>query len=142
MRRAVIAHILLLAFGLNSLVGATGGIVVVCLGGGHEHGPADIDHCQSACSHSGSFPIPFPADDHDDDCGCTDVELDVPELPTLPRIHQVALGVVTVAPAPDWGVVVIEAGLGRRGPPLPPPPWFDPAGEQRIEFVSSVVLTI
>ncbi len=76
---------LLLAFGLNSLVGATGGIVVICLDGGHEHGPAETDHCESVFSHSGTLPIPFPADDHDDDCGCTDVKLDVPELPTLPR---------------------------------------------------------
>lgn len=142
MRRAVIAHILLLAFGLNSLVGATGGIVVVCLGGGHEHGPADIDHCESACVHSSALPFPFQADNHNDNCGCTDVELDAPEVPTLPRIHQGAWDVVAVAPAPDWGVVVIEAGLGRRGPPLRQPPWFNPAGEQRIEFVSSVVLTI
>lgn len=141
MRRVLITHILLLAFGVQALVGGTG-IVVVCLGGGHEHGPTETDHCESVCTHDSTWPIPFPVDDHDDDCGCQDVEFQISELPTLPRVDLGAPDVVVVARATDWGIVVVEAGLGRRGPPLPPPLWFDPAGEQRIKLVSSVVLTI
>lgn len=140
MRRTLIAYVLLLALGVQSLFGGTG--VVVCLGGGHEHGPAEIDHCESVCSHDSSWPIPLPAGDHDDDCGCEDLELQVSELPTLPRTDFAAPDVVVVAHAASWGIIVADAGLGRRGPPLRPPPWFDPSGEQRLKLVSSVVLTI
>lgn len=141
MRRALIAHILLLAIGVQAMLGGTGA-VVVCLGGGHEHGPTEADHCESACTHDSSWPIPVPVDDHDDDCGCTDVEFQISELPTLPRIDLSAPDVVVVALAIDRGVVLVDSGLGRRGPPYPPPTWLDPALEQRIKLVSSVVLTI
>ena len=140
MRWALIAHILLLAFGVQALLGGTG--VVVCLGGGHEHGPNETDHCQSACTHDSAWPIPIPVDDHDDECGCKDVELQISEVPTLPRIDLGAPDVVVVASASDWGVVLVDSGLGRRGPPHLPPSWFDPAREQRIKLVSSFILTI
>jgi len=142
MRRTVIAHILLIAFGVQVLLGGTGG-VVVCLGG-HEHGPVETGHCESFCSHDSAWPIPLPENDrdHDENCGCTDVEFEVSELPILPRVDHGAPDDLTAAPAPDWGVFVAGAGLCRRGPPSPPPPWFDPAREQRIELVLSVVLTI
>ena len=141
MSRALITHILLIAFGVQALLAGTGGLML-CLGGGHEHGPSESDHCFSACAHESAWPIPFPADHQDGDCRCNDVELQISELPTLPRIDLGTVDIVVIAPAIDWGVVLVDSGLGRRGPPLPPPAWFDPAGEQRLKLVSSVVLTI
>ena len=140
MRRALIAHILLLVFGIQALLGGSGA-VVVCLGGGHEHGPTEAAHCESACTHDSSWPIPIPADDHDDDCGCTDVEFEISELPTLPRVDLGAPEVIVVASTSDYGPLFVKSGLGRE-PPLPPPPWFDPSGVQRIKLLSSFVLTI
>lgn len=141
MRRAMIAPILLLTFGIQVLLGGTGS-VVVCIGGGHEHGPTDADHCASACSHDTAWPIPMPTDEPHDDCACRDIELQISATPTLPRIDLGVQEVFTVDPEVDWSVVLAESGLGRRGPPLPPPDWFDPSGEQRIKLVSSTVLNI
>lgn len=136
-----LAILLLAIIAIHALAGGAGSVAVLCLGGGHEHGPAEAEHCESTCSHDPSWPLPLPVDDHEHDCGCTDVELAIAELITLPRGDDGGKVMPAIASTPCWGVVVAECGLGRRGPPMPPP-WFDPGGTQRLAMVASVRLTI
>ena len=147
MRQFIIAHILLIAFGAQVLLGGAGR-VVVCFGVGHEHEPVEVGQCESlSCSHDSGWPISLPVTDHDhdhdEDCDCTDLEFEVSELPTTtPRVDPGTTDVQAAAPSAAWDVLMTRASLSRRGPPTPPPPWFDPAGEHRIILVSSTVLTI
>ena len=136
-----LAILLIAIIALHALVGGAGGMAVLCLGGGHQHAPAESDHCESACGHDSSWPLPVPADEHEHDCGCTDIELAVAELLTLPRGDDGSSFTPVVVPVPAWGVVLAETGLGRRGPPRSPP-WFDPGGVHRLAIVASVRLTI
>ncbi len=121
--------------------GAAGGMAVLCLGGGHQHTPAEPEHCETACRHNSSWPLPVPAKEHEDDCPCTDIELTIVELLTLPRGDDGSNVTPAVVPAPAWGVVLAETSLGRRGPPRSPP-WFDPGGAHRLAIVTSVRLII
>lgn len=126
---------------VNAIAGGSGGVAVLCLGGGHQHAPAESDHCESVCGHDSSWPLPVPSDEHDHDCECTDVELVVTELLSVPR-GDIASTVVQVAlPVQAWSVVLVETGIGQRGPPRQPP-WFDPGMSHRLEIVESVRLTI
>ena len=125
----------------HALLGGASGIAVVCLGGGHQHAPAESDHCESSCSHDASWPLPVPGNDHKHECGCTDVELTIVELLTLPRSDGGSDSPPAIVPSPSWGIILAETGLGSRGPPMPPP-WFDPGGVHRLAIVASVRLTI
>jgi len=121
--------------------GAAGGMAVLCLGGGHQHAPAESDHCESACGHDSSWPLPVSADEHEHDCGCTDIELAVAELLTLPRGDDGSSFTPAVVPVPAWGVVLAETGLASRGPPrlliLE-----DPSRAHQLAIVASFRLTI
>lgn len=125
----------------HALFGGAGDVAVLCFGGGHQHGPAETEHCESACEHGTSCHLPIPAGDHEHECGCTDVEFAVAELISLPRGDDGSASLLIALPSSAWGIVVHEAGLGRRGPPMPPT-WFDPSGDQRLAIVASVVLTL
>jgi hypothetical protein len=133
--------ILLSAFvAFHALFGGANGMVVLCLGGGHQHAPEASDQCESTCSHARSWPLRLPAEAHDCDCGCTDVEFTIAELLRLPRGDDAGHVLPAIVCSPAWGVVVVEAGIGRRGPPAPPR-WFDPGGVHRLAVVASVRLT-
>lgn len=138
-RRLAILLTAIIAF--HTSFGGAGGVAVLCLGGGHQHAPAESDHCESSCSHDVSWPLPVPVGEHEHDCGCTDVEIATAELLTLPRSDGGSDVPPAIVSSPSWGVVIAEAGLGRRGPPMPPP-WFDPGGVHRLAIVASVRLTI
>ena len=136
-----LAILLIAIIAFHALAGGAGGMAVLCLGGGHEHAPAETEHCDSACGHDSSWPLPVPAGEHEHDCGCTDVEITTAELLTLPRGDDGSDVPPSIVMSPSWGVVLAETGLGRRGPPMPPR-WFDPSGAHRLAIVASVRLTI
>lgn len=141
MRHRPLTILLTAIIALHALAGGAGGMTVLCLGGGHQHAPAEADHCESGCSHDSSWPLPIPAHEHEHDCGCTDIELAIAELLTLPRGDDAGNAMPDAVPAQVWGLVLVETGLGQRGPPRPPP-WFDPGGSQRLAMVESVRLII
>ena len=116
-----------------------GDMVVMCLGGGHEHSAAEVEHCESACRHGAMLPMPVPDDGHN--CGCVDVELSEGELLALPRHDEGSAPVPVDVPVASWGIILQSSGLGRRGPP-PLPRWFDPGREQHLAIVASVQLTL
>lgn len=125
----------------HALAGGVERMAVLCLGGGHEHALFESDHCESACGHDGTWPLPVPVNEHEDNCGCTDIELTIAELISVPRGGDVDDPIPAIVPIPAWGVVVQNAGLGRRGPPQPRP-WFDPGGVHRLAIVASVRLIL
>lgn len=129
----------ILAF--HAVFGGSGGMVILCLGGGHQHISVEAEHCESECSHDTWWPFPAPAGGHEHDCVCTDVELAILELLTLPRSDDGGKVLQAIVISPAWGLVIAEAGLGRRGPPMPPP-WFDPGGAHRLAILSSIRLII
>lgn len=116
-------------------------MTVLCLGGGHEHTAAETEHCESACIHGSWWLQPVPPGDHAHECGCADVELSLTELLSLPRGVDECKFFPAVVSTPAWGLVIADSGIGRRGPPTPPP-WFDPRGAQRLKIVASVRLTV
>lgn len=139
MNRRSLAILLTVVIAFHAFLGGVGSAAVFCLGHGHEHASVELDRCELACSHDSSWPLPVPADDHD--CDCTDIELVISELMTLLRGDDGSQVVPVAATTPMWGTVVVESGLGRRGPPMPLP-WFDPGGVQRCAIVASVRLII
>lgn len=141
MKSRPLAILLIAIIAFHALAGGAGGVAVICFGGGHEHGPAETEHCEVTCSHSTSWPLPVPAEDRDHDCGCTDFKFSTAELVATPRSDLGSSLALAVVPIPAWGIVVTESGLGRRGPPMPPP-WFDPGSSQRLAMVASVRLTL
>ncbi|MFK7959873.1 MAG: hypothetical protein AB8G96_05040 [Phycisphaerales bacterium] len=108
-------------------------VLSICLGGGHEHdscaplvaapgSPDAAPSCGAECSHQASLPLPVPSDDHADDCGCTDVEVELCDVPAPPRdsaIDRLADNV------PDGPVAlpghIQIAAHAVRGPPSTPP---------------------
>ncbi|MEO1584362.1 MAG: hypothetical protein AAFR96_07315 [Planctomycetota bacterium] len=141
MRHRPIAILLTAIIALHALAGGAGGMAVLCLGGGHEHAPAESDHCESECGHHSSWPLPVPAGEHEHDCDCTDIELAVAELLSVPRGDNLGDSAPVAVPSQAWGVVLVEAGRGQRGPARPPP-WLDPGRVHRLAIVASVRLTI
>ena len=136
-----LAILLTAIIAFHAFAGGAGGMAMLCLGGGHQHAPAESDHCENPCSHDASWPLPVPAGEHEHDCGCTDVEFTTSELLTLPRSDGGSDMPPSIVSAPAWGTILAETGLGRCGPPRPPP-WFDPGEVHRLAIVASVRLTI
>lgn len=136
-----LAILLTAIIAFHALAGGAGSMAVLCLGGGHQHAPAESDHCENSCRHDASWLFSVPAGENEHDCGCTDVEITTPELLTLPRSDSGNDVPPAIVMSPSWGVILAETGLGRRGPPIPSP-WFDPSGVHRLAIVASVRLTI
>lgn len=141
MEKRFLTILLAAIIAFHALAGGVGGVAVLCLGGGHQHAPSEIEHCESACGHDSSWLLPIPADEHEHDCGCTDIELTIAELLTVPRGGDVGTPVLAAVPMPAWGVVIKDSGLGQRGPPRPPP-WLDPGVAHRLAIVASVRLIL
>jgi len=81
----VLAFLLTAVLAVHAIYGVAGGVAVLCLGGGHHHASGEVEHCESACSHGASWLQPVPAEEPEQGCGCTDVELSLIELVTQPR---------------------------------------------------------
>ncbi len=139
--RRTLAIVLSVFVALHAIAGGAGGMAIFCLGGGHEHSAAEVDHCQSTCGHDAAWPLPVPASDQDHDCGCTDVTLLAHELLALPWSQSV------LVPAPehfttfDGNSAVRQSMLGYPGQPTPPPELCSGI-EQRLAIIASTRLTI
>lgn len=144
MPRPVAMLFTLVAMMIAQVVGAGGGML--CLGGGHAYAcatPTAGGLCDHVCGHGEGWPIPTPADHHGDHhssrCGCTDVSLADAQLATLPRDDVASTVPLFDSPSAGLAIACIETGLGRRGPPVPPP-WFNPAAGQHLVCMTSTRL--
>lgn len=120
-------------------VGGMGGMAVVCLGDGHRHTQAEEAPCASACDHG--TPLPMPSDVHGHECDCTDIEISITDLVSPTRGHVAEPLVLCPTASAAWSLVLVDSGLGRRGPPMPRP-WFDPGGRSRLASLACVRLII
>ncbi len=141
MRHHPLTILLTAVIASHALLGGLGGSAVLCLGGGHQHAPAEVDQCELGCSHHSSWPLPVPAHEHEHDCDCSDIELAIAELLNVPRGDDSGYAISDTVPEYSLCAVLVESGLGQRGPPRPPP-WFDPGESQRLALVESVRLII
>ncbi|MHC5003783.1 MAG: hypothetical protein ACYTJ0_11735 [Planctomycetota bacterium] len=138
--------LIVLAICLKAVAGGHHGYLTICLGGGHEHAPAEADvaSCELACSHESQRPAPVPGDldGHDDDgCECTDIELALLNLLVLPRSAD------DVAVPPATTVVGIVAIVEATAPPprvraRRPESWHEPGGGHALAVVRSTRLLL
>ncbi len=143
MKNRPLAILLIAIIAIHAFAGGAGDSAVLCLGGGHEHAPAEEEQCELACSHDGSVPLPLQvySSEHNCDCDCNDIEFTFSDLLALPRNDDGSAISPVIVFAPVWGVVVADSGLGRRGPPMQSH-WIDHGGVHRLEIVTSVRLNI
>jgi hypothetical protein len=141
MHRRVLAILLVFTVSVGALLGTCHNGLAICLGDGDQHGPDEvIEHCEHTCSHETEWPAPLPADDHDDGCGCTDLDLAIGTLVASVRHDDPKL------PAP--AALAILFGLADEfaiGPFRDRPPGvltFDPGGARRLIVVRSTRLNI
>jgi len=78
--------LLLSALTVQAVFGGLQNTVSICLGGGHEHEiTEEIEHCELECSHHSSWPAPIADGEDIDNCDCTDLELALITLLSVPR---------------------------------------------------------
>ncbi|MBC8201401.1 MAG: hypothetical protein H8E86_05080 [Planctomycetes bacterium] len=78
--------LLLSAITVQAVFGGLQNTVSICLGGGHEHEIAEVvEHCSMECSHHSSWPAPIAEVEDIDNCDCTDLELALITLLSVPR---------------------------------------------------------
>jgi hypothetical protein len=78
--------LLLSAITVQAVFGGLQNTISICLGGGHEHDVAEeIEHCSMECSHHSSWPSPIAEVEDIDNCDCTDLELTLITLLSVPR---------------------------------------------------------
>lgn len=148
MNRRVTSILLLCVMSLHALFGWGQGATAICLGGGHGHGHDDHDHpceqataCEHTCDHDAGFATPVAVDNHEDECGCTDITLTfVGQLATA----RSATDKVAIAGAAPLAVcdIVVEAStdIRRRGPPGR---WADdPATRHRLAVLRATRLNV
>lgn len=126
---------------LNVLLSGSAGGGVVCLGGGHEHEPREVEPCGlAACAHEAGV-LSRRSDHEHEHCDCTDVPISGPAVVVLARSDERSLGEGLVPSPEDRPVCAAGDGAESTGPPTAPP-WFDPGGEHRLAVVASVRLII
>lgn len=142
MHNRPLAIFLIMLIGFQAVYGGLGGVVVLCLGGGHEHQPSEMPAlCELACGHVEGLPGPMPADQHGEGCDCVDIEIELTELLSLPRVDSGSMQTTAVYPTPNWIVTELGHGLSWTGPPGIPQ-WFDPGSAQRLAIVSATRLIL
>ncbi len=136
------AHLALcLLIALHAVYGGVGGVGVLCLGGGHEHLPAeDVASCERVCEHGAGRILPAADPASAEDCDCVDAEFSVSEFSSLPRTDECPAPSFELAQVDAWVVTTMGASVSWTGPPTPA--WFDPAGAQRLALVSSTRLLL
>lgn len=78
--------LLLTAITVQAVFGGLQDSVSICLGGGHEHEVAEVvEHCEMECSHHSEWPSPISETEDIEDCSCTDLELTLITLLSIPR---------------------------------------------------------
>ena len=142
-RRDVIVHILLLAIGLQALVGGTA-IFVGCHGHDHDRGPSAVGLCEFGhCPHERSAAAGGldGHEHHGEHCDCIDVPATAPALAIPTRIDDAPVHAGLVPRCDERLTLADGADPSPTGPPRAPP-WFDPGREYRLAVVASVRLTI
>ena len=110
-------YLLLTAITIQGVFGGLQNSVSICLGGGHEHEVEEVvEQCTRACNHTSDWVTPFTSEDIQD-CSCTDLEFGLVVLLTTPRVNDLAMIVVALAPAIELSVNN-HAPRAWRGPPL------------------------
>lgn len=78
-------YLLLSAIAVQAVFGSLQNTVSICLGGGHEHAVTEVvEQCEFECSHHSAFPTPVSEVDIEN-CDCTDLELVLITLLSIPR---------------------------------------------------------
>ncbi|RMH28135.1 MAG: hypothetical protein D6692_06190 [Planctomycetota bacterium] len=137
----LVSILLSLALAWHAMAGLQGERAVWCLGGGDRHAPSSQTDWEHACGHDMSWPTGVRAGEHAPDCGCTDIEFAVGEWFSHTRSDAAPLVVLCAAPVSAWAIVLVDAGLGRRGPPALPT-WFDPREASNLAIVASTQLLL
>lgn len=141
MRSTFTTLLLLAAIMIQGVFGSLQGSVLICLGGGHEHGPAEvIEHCELECSHHSEWPTPAVSDEHIDDCDCTDFELGLIVLLTTPPSDEHDLDGAAIPASVPVIAQHLKATASPRGPPLTARD--DPGGRQRLAAIRSTRLLV
>lgn len=125
---------------VHALYGVAGDVIVMCLGGGHHHGPSESEHCENVCPHDASWVEPFSPESHEDECSCTDIELSLVDLVTrsLSERETEIPESVPQASVPHACVTGFERFIASRSIQLPP---VDVGNAHRLAIVASVRLT-
>ncbi|HCA38365.1 MAG: hypothetical protein QF781_01565 [Phycisphaerales bacterium] len=141
MHSSFTTFVVLAAITLQGVFGSLQGSVIICLGGGHEHGPAEvIEHCELECSHHSDWPTQEIDEQHIDDCDCTDFELGLITLLTTPPSGDQDLDLAAV-PAPAIGVAqYVHTTYSPRSPTQASR--GDPSGQQRLACIRSTRLLV
>ena len=83
--------LLLTAITVQAVFGGLQDSVYICLGGGHEHKVEEVvESCAMECNHHNDWATPVSNTDDIDNCECTDLELALISLLTIPRDKDVA----------------------------------------------------
>ncbi len=114
---------LLTALTVQAVFGGLQDSVSICLGGGHEHDVAEVvEHCEMECSHHSEWPTPLSEGDDIDDCECTDVELTLVTLLSVPRDSDDApCNSLSFLPTPDARAIVQTKVMDNSKFVDPPP---------------------
>jgi len=143
MSHRLIAILALFAVLAQAMLGGLSGNVGICLGGGHEHTSDEVvSECDLACNHDAGVSLSASHDDesHNEECPCTDVELELADqLITLRDVHQHAQP-MTWASAITRIASECDRVISRRGPPLKR--IDDPGGSQRLAIIASTRLLL
>ena len=133
--------LVLTAITLQGVFGSLQGSVVICLGGGHQHEPAEVvEHCELACSHHSEWPTPASSDEHIDDCSCTHFELGLIVLLATPTSGERDLGLAAI-PAP---VITFTLDVHAMSVPRGPPQTArdDPGGRLQLAAIRTTRLLV
>ena len=111
-------YLLLAAIAIQGVFGGLQESVSICLGGGHEHEVAEVvEHCEFECAHHSTWPTPITSNEDIENCDCTDLELGLIVLLTIPRTQDNA---IIISPALLSSVPFVEQTILTSwcGPPL------------------------
>jgi hypothetical protein len=115
--------LLLTAITVQAVFGGLQDSVSICLGGGHEHDVAEVvDHCELECSHHNEWPSPISEGDDIEGCECTDLELALITLLSVPKGSEEApCQILSFLPTPIQiaHVPTISVGISKY---IDPPP--------------------
>ena len=111
-------YLLLAAIAIQGVFGGLQESVSICLGGGHEHEVAEVvEHCEFECAHHSTWPTPITSNTDIENCDCTDLELGLIVLLTIPRTQDNA---IIISPTLLSVIPFVEQTISTswRGPPL------------------------
>jgi len=150
--KSLVTTLVLVSLLVQTVFGGLQDSVIICLGGGHDHGaqvaqPTAAPACCTGCSHNDEWPAPTVADEHSGDCGCTDIELVLIDLLATPRLTERDATVVMAPTAPTTTATLFDALPSTwRGPPQDRlgDPTVSPhaAGQLRLTIVRTTRLLI